>query len=261
MSVANGLVAAWFLLLLLVEQVRPLRRPRHSMRERLAQNVVVSLSAYAVGALVVRPAAAVAVEFALANPFALFALAPSTWGPGRFVLEFLTLDLTFYLWHRLNHRWPFLWRFHRVHHLDPDMDVTTTFRFHPMEILFSVALTLAQVLVLGISSATFLVYGIAFQAATTFHHANFRLPNWALQALAWAFVTPPVHGIHHAAFVDKGSANFSVVFVWWDRLLGTFRQPIPREEITIGVAGFEEPAANRLATLLVDPFRRQEEVP
>lgn len=257
MSICSVLVAAWFLLLLLAERRWPLRRPQHSWRERLIPNVTLSMLAYGAGALVVRPAVAFVTDFAMGQPVGLLSRLPNSWGTVRFAAGFLTLDFTFYLWHRLNHRWSFLWRFHRVHHIDPDMDVTTTFRFHPVEILLSLALTMAQVVVLGVSPATFLVYGFVFQVATSFHHANVHLPAGLQRVLALFVVTPPMHGIHHSSVIEESGTNFSVVFNGWDRLLGTLNQAVPQDGIRVGVAGFDDAASNRTRALLLDPFGRE----
>src|SRR6185503_6617510 len=105
--------------------------------------------------------------------------------------------LSFYYWHRLNHRLPLLWRFHSVHHMDPDLDVTTAVRFHFGEILLSTVFRSLQVVALGVGLTGYLLYEPRLQCANLFHHSNLRLPIRLERALNWVLVTPRMHGIHH----------------------------------------------------------------
>src|SRR5213075_361670 len=111
------------------------------------------------------------------------------------VLGFLLLDLSFYYWHRANHGFPFLWRFHNVHHIDPDLDVSTAFRFHFVEVALSAGFRAVQIIVIGPSLAAYLVYEIVFQIGTLFHHSNLRLPLALERGLNRIVVTPRMHGI------------------------------------------------------------------
>ena len=122
------------------------------------------------------------------------------------------MDLTFYYWHRLNHLRPLLWRFHNVHHVDPDMDVTTSFRFHLGEVLYSTLFRLLQVGLMGVSPLTYLLYEFIFNCATMFHHSNVRLPLAWERLLNRVFVTPRMHGVHHSALGPETNSNYSVIF-------------------------------------------------
>src|SRR5688500_679587 len=138
-----------------------------------------------------------ALEWASDRPFGAVHLLPLPVA-AQFVLSFLLMDLTFYWWHVANHRIPFLWRFHNVHHIDPDLDVSTAFRFHFGEVAFSAAFRVAQVSAIGLSGWMFAVYELVFQANTAFHHSNVRLPLRIERLLTLVLVTPRIHGLHHS---------------------------------------------------------------
>ena len=127
----------------------------------------------------------------------------------QFVLSFLLMDLTFYWWHVANHRIPFLWRFHNVHHIDPDLDVSTAFRFHFGEVALSAGFRVAQVSAIGLSGWMFAVYELVFQANTVFHHSNVRLPIRLERLLNLVLVTPRMHGIHHSQVRDETNSRES----------------------------------------------------
>lgn len=152
-----------------------------------------------------------------------------------------------------------MWRFHNVHHVDPDLDVTTSFRFHMVEILYSTAFRAAQVVLIGVSPAAFLAYQTAFTCGTVFHHGNLRLPLRLERALNTVIVTPRMHGIHHSAVRDETNSNYSVVFRWWDALFGTLRLGVPQSAITVGVPAYMAPEDNGIWRLTAMPFTRQRE--
>jgi sterol desaturase/sphingolipid hydroxylase (fatty acid hydroxylase superfamily) len=167
------------------------------------------------------------------------------------------MDLTFYYWHWANHRICLLWRFHNVHHIDPDMDVSTSFRFHFVEILYSTAFRVLQVFVLGIAPLTYVVYETIFACCTMFHHSNVRLPLQLERLMNKVIVTPRMHGIHHSVVKGETNSNYSVIFRWWDLLHRTLILNIPQSLIRIGVPGYQQIKDNRLWTLLGMPFFKQ----
>lgn len=172
------------------------------------------------------------------------------------VLGLLLLDYVAYVWHRLAHRIPLLWRFHVVHHLDCDLDVSTSVRFHFGEVLFSTVIRGAGVLLIGVSPLTASVFEIAFATAATFHHGNVRLPAWLERGLALLFITPPTHGIHHSVVVHEQNSNWGTIFSCWDRLHGTLRRTAFPHAVRVGVAGWAPPRGMSAWRLLVLPFRR-----
>lgn len=172
---------------------------------------------------------------------------------------FLLLDLSFYYWHIANHKIPLLWRFHNIHHIDPDLDVSTGFRFHPGEVALSTVFRAIQVALIGASAGTFVIYEALFQMGTFFHHSNLRLPlhlEWALNLI---FVTPRMHGIHHSNFRTETDSNYSVVFSIWDRLHRTIGLGIAQEDIDIGVPGYMREKDNCLKQVMIFPFIPQRE--
>jgi sterol desaturase/sphingolipid hydroxylase (fatty acid hydroxylase superfamily) len=240
-------------ILLAVEHRTPLRRWSRGLRTRLGPNVVLTVLTLGVGALVVAPVALLTARWAGEQGLGLLNVLPLPFA-GKLIAGFLLLDATFYYWHRANHLIRPLWWFHRVHHVDPDLDVTTSFRFHPGEILYSTGFRVLQVALLGVSPLIYGVYQVVFTCATAFHHSNVRLPLGLERAVNKVFVTPRMHGIHHSVVVDESNDNCSVVFSWWDRLNRTLRLNVPQEKVTIGVAGLDGESDNRALPLLALPF-------
>jgi sterol desaturase/sphingolipid hydroxylase (fatty acid hydroxylase superfamily) len=251
-----AIVLAAFAIFFVVEKFVPLRKTTRVLVARLLVNLAISALAFAIASLTVRPAAALMLRWSAQKSFGLlhlFALPSAV----EFALGFLLMDLAFYYWHVANHRVPFLWRFHNVHHTDPDLDVSTGFRFHFGEVAMSAAFRIAQVGVIGVSAWTFAAYEIVFQINTLFHHSNARLPLAFERLLNKILVTPRMHGIHHSQLRAETDSNYGVVFPWWDRLHRTLGLNIAQRAIVIGVPGYSRPEDNRLWNLLFMPFRRQ----
>jgi sterol desaturase/sphingolipid hydroxylase (fatty acid hydroxylase superfamily) len=251
-------VAAAALLLLVAERAAPLRHQKLRWLPELALNVAFSALAFGVSAVLVRPAVVRAMGWSQRQEIGLIYLADLP--PfARGVLVFALLDLAFYYWHRLNHEWPALWRFHNVHHCDPDLGVSTSFRFHFGEVALSTVFRIVQVTVIGASLPAYAAYEVAFQLNTLFHHSNVRLPIRVERWLNRILVTPRMHGIHHSQVCEETNSNYSVVFSWWDRLHRTLRLNVPQSRIVIGVPGYAAPGDNRLLRLLAMPFTRQKD--
>ncbi len=183
-------------------------------------------------------------------------LAPMTPVPdvARAALAFVLMDYTTYLWHRLNHVVPFLWRFHRVHHTDLALDVSTAFRFHVGELSLSVGARALQITLIGVGPTVALVWETVELAATAFHHSNLRLPIGVERALNRVLVTPRMHGIHHSIVEAETNSNWSVLFSWWDRVHRTVRLNVPQEAIAIGLPAYRDPTELRFVRLLAMPF-------
>ncbi|MBW3623833.1 MAG: sterol desaturase family protein, partial [Armatimonadetes bacterium] len=177
--------------------------------------------------------------------------------PLEWLLGLLLLDYTIWVWHYLNHRVPFLWRFHHVHHTDLDLDVSTAFRFHFGELLLSAFWRCGQVVLIGPAPLLVLVWEIVQEAATEFHHSNWTLPIRVERALNRIIVTPRMHGIHHSVVERETNSNWSVLFSWWDRLHRTARLDVPQDEIVIGVPAYRDPRDLTVPALLLMPFRSQ----
>jgi sterol desaturase/sphingolipid hydroxylase (fatty acid hydroxylase superfamily) len=173
------------------------------------------------------------------------------------LLGVMALDLAIYLQHVLFHAVPALWRLHRMHHADQEIDVTTGARFHPIEILLSMGIKLGVVAALGAPAVAVLVFEVLLNATSMFNHSNVRMPTRLDRALRWIVVTPDMHRVHHSIVVRETNSNFGFNLPWWDRLFGTYRdQPAAgHEAMTIGIEQFREPAEQRLDCMLTQPFR------
>lgn len=174
-----------------------------------------------------------------------------------FGLTLLLLDFIIYLQHLMFHYLPVLWRLHRVHHTDLDLDVTTGIRFHPIEILISAGLKITTVILFGLPIAAVMFYEIIMNAASMFNHGNIYIPSgidWILRLL---IVTPDMHRVHHSVVVKETNSNFGNTFSWWDRLLGTYRYrpAVGYQNMTIGLKEFRDGNRLRLARLLILPFK------
>lgn len=249
-------VVVFALALFALERFFPLRRTKRPLTGRLLVNLSFAAVAFLTVSLAVRPAAEATLGWTGQHAFGLAqltAIPPAV----RPVMAFLLMDLTFYWWHRANHRIPLLWRFHNVHHIDPDLDVSTAFRFHFGELAFSSAFRVAQIGLIGPSLGSYLLYETVFQAGTLFHHSNVRLPIRAERLLVRLIVTPRMHGIHHSQVPQETNSNYATVFSFWDRLHRTLGLNIPQGEIDIGIPGYAEDRDNSLDSALLMPFRTQ----
>jgi sterol desaturase/sphingolipid hydroxylase (fatty acid hydroxylase superfamily) len=169
------------------------------------------------------------------------------------------LDYTLYLWHVLTHKIPFLWRFHLIHHVDLDLDVSTALRFHFAEMIISVAWRSAQILIIGVSPVSFAVWQLFLFPSILFHHSNVRLPEDWERNLSRFFVTPRLHGIHHSAMQNETDSNWSSGLTVWDRLHGTFKTNVLQNEIVIGVPAYQNPSQVTLPKILALPFENQKD--
>ena len=174
------------------------------------------------------------------------------------VLAVVVLDLAIYLQHVMFHAVPALWRLHRMHHADLDFDVTTGARFHPVEILVSVAIKIAAVALLGPPAVAVLVFEVLLNGTSMFNHGNVRLPARLDRALRWIVVTPDMHRVHHSDAPAETNSNFGFNLPWWDRLFGTYRaQPgFGHKRMTIGLDTFRERRELHLHRMLTQPLRR-----
>lgn len=166
------------------------------------------------------------------------------------------LDLAIYLQHVLFHAVPILWRVHRVHHADIDVDVTTGSRFHPIEIFLSLLIKFVTIGALGASPLAVLLFEALLNVGSLFNHANLRLLPWLDRALRLVVVTPDMHRVHHSASGVETNTNFGFTFPWWDHLCGTYRaQPAAgHEAMTVGLTCFRDPKYLRLDRTLLQPL-------
>jgi sterol desaturase/sphingolipid hydroxylase (fatty acid hydroxylase superfamily) len=239
--------------LFVLERARPLRNQREPGAERVARNIAIGLIGAVASAAGELPIVAPVQRFSERRRLGLLRLL--RFPPAlRVVAGFLLLDYTLYWWHRLNHRSPFLWRFHAVHHLDRDLDSSTGFRFHFGELALAAGFRAAQVLLLGVDRSTLAAYYRCLLVSIVFHHSNLALPEGTESALQTAIVTPRMHGIHHASLGVWMNTNYASLLPIWDRLHGTMRLDVPQPAITIGIDGHQAPADVTLERSLALPF-------
>ncbi len=174
----------------------------------------------------------------------------------KIVLSVLALDLTIYLQHVIFHSAPLLWRLHMVHHSDMDIDVTTGVRFHPIEIILSMGIKMAAVLLIGAPPVSILIFEVILNGTSMFNHGNVRFSQRVDSFLRLLVVTPEMHRVHHSTIRWETNSNLGFNFPWWDRLFGTYRDQPANGHLgmTIGLDQYKEPQKLTLPWLILLPF-------
>lgn len=253
-SLRSAAPLATFAVLLAAENVFPLRRRTRSRLRRYTANAGIALAMGAAAAVEKKAALGASTRLlAWSRPLRKAAPLPGWLSAG---ISFLAMDCAYYLWHRLNHVNPYFWRFHAVHHMDRDLDITTALRFHFGEILHSTVFRTVQLTAAGPSPRLRSAFDTVFHLCVLFHHSNLRLPLRLDRALNAVTVTPRMHGIHHSVVAAERNANYSAVFAWWDMLFGSLRLDIPQERLTIGVVPLPTYDTECIPGMLARPFQR-----
>jgi sterol desaturase/sphingolipid hydroxylase (fatty acid hydroxylase superfamily) len=255
LSIVGIATAALFVLAGLWEHARPDRPPRALAGDRWLANLVLFVLSEGVKAGLTPLLALLAAAWSLSPEFAA---APE--GPlarvAHALAVVLALDLAFYVLHRILHAWAWLWRLHAIHHTDLDLDVTTTLRHHPLEVIPQVATVLGVAYLIGASTGEIAAYGILSFGVQLFAHANVALPSWAATRLEWLVVTPGFHRLHHSQDERECHANFGQVFTLWDRLFGTACRSPERGIRAYGVSTYLAPRFQKLGWILLQPVLR-----
>ncbi|TDH63711.1 sterol desaturase family protein [Dankookia rubra] len=253
-AIRLGVFLGVLLTLLALEWLLPWGRPRPLGPRRWPGNIGLAFA----GTLLVRavaPAAAVgAAAWAEARGFGLV---PAVGIPAWLAvpLAILLLDLLIYWQHRVTHAVPLLWRLHRVHHADPELDATSALRFHPVEILVSMGVKMAAVAALGAPPLAVLGFEVLLNATAMFNHAAIALSPRMEAALRLVLVTPDMHRTHHSEVRAETDSCYGFCLPWWDRLFGSYRAaPAAGEAVVIGVEGWRTPAEQRFGRLLLQPL-------
>ena len=173
------------------------------------------------------------------------------------ILSILMLDVLIYGQHIVFHKIHWLWRFHRMHHSDVHLDVTSGIRFHPVEIILSLLIKFAAIIILGIPALAILLFEIILNATSMITHSNLNIPLWLDKLLRTVFVTPDMHRVHHSVHRNETDSNYGFNFSFWDRLFGTYiDQPKDTHaKMKIGLEKFREDREQYLDKLLTQPFR------
>jgi sterol desaturase/sphingolipid hydroxylase (fatty acid hydroxylase superfamily) len=234
-------------LLLVLERLFPVAHVIGGGR-RVAKNLSLAVLNAVLSWAVVVPVSAFAAGYALH-------WRPEWWsGWTGLALDLLLLDLWIYWWHRANHEWPLLWRFHEVHHLDEFLDASSALRFHFGEVLLSSLVRAVVILVLGVPLISVVVFETLLSLNTMFHHSNVRLPPRVERALSRVIVTPSIHWVHHHAIRRDTDSNYSTLLSVWDRLFGSRSATVRTPDMPIGAEGLKD---RELAGLIARPFARR----
>ena len=185
-------------------------------------------------------------------------LAAPEWAEG--LAAIIMLDILLYTQHVLFHRIPFFWRFHRMHHTDLDIDITTGARFHPVEILLSMVIKMGAVAAIGPPAWSVIVFEILLNATSMFNHSDVLLPSRADRLLRLLVVTPDMHRVHHSVIVRETNSNFGFNFPWWDRIFSTYKdQPqAGHTGMILGLANYRDPKWLLFHWMLMVPFMSKE---
>jgi sterol desaturase/sphingolipid hydroxylase (fatty acid hydroxylase superfamily) len=170
------------------------------------------------------------------------------------VIVFVLFDIWMYFWHMANHRIAFLWRFHRAHHADIEMDTTTALRFHPGELVLSTFIRLPVVTLLGMSFAQLLLFEVLLNLSTLFHHSNLAVSEKWDRLIRTVMVTPNMHRVHHSVERVETNSNFTSLLSVWDRLYRTFGTRGDTRTITIGLPEYRAQRWQQLWGFLITPF-------
>ena len=256
LATSKPLVAAAALAVLwLLEGLVPMFEGRRERLRHDSANLALGIVNAAITALVFAGATLVVTEWARANSFGLLHRLGLA-GAWSFAASFFLFDLWQYLWHRLNHRLPFLWRFHAVHHADRELSASSGLRFHTGEIVLSSVARLAVLPLIGMTIPQLVVYEAVLLPVILFHHGNLRLPARVDRRIRWLIVTPWMHWVHHSDFQPETDSNFSSVFSFWDRIFGSFRLVADPHTIDLGLGEMERREWATLQGMAAMPFRK-----
>mgnify|MGYP001220835950 FL=1 len=254
-----GAFGVIFLVMAITELLAPrLERPElagaYKSRRWITNIAIVLISSLALR--LVFPLAAVGTAiWAQSHGYGLFPLLGlPVWVSG--ILAFIILDFAVWLEHLVSHKWPLLWRIHRMHHADTGVDLTTALRFHPLEIVLSMVWKAAVVVAMGAPAAAVLVFEIVLNGAAMFNHANIRLPKPVDRILRRLIVTPDMHRIHHSTDRRETDSNYGFNLSIWDRMFATYTRD-PRRgdtDIEIGLSEWRGREASQLGWSLALPF-------
>ncbi len=256
LAIRLGAALAVFAPLALWEVLAPRRAAAVGRAPRWPANIAIVVLDAAVVRLLL-PVAAVGVA-AIAGQHGWGLLNITPWPPLlEGMLGFLALDLVIYAQHVAFHKVPWLWRLHRMHHADLDIDVTTGLRFHPVEIVLSMLLKMAAVVLIGIPAPAVIAFEVVLNATSMFNHCNAAMPAWLDRLIRLLVVTPDMHRVHHSVERHETDSNFGFNLPWWDWLFRTYRRApqAGHDGMTVGLPVFRDPSELRLDRLLSQPFR------
>ena len=175
----------------------------------------------------------------------------------KMFLTVIIMDILLYIWHLMNHVVPFFWRFHRVHHSDLNMDVSTATRFHFGELAISALIKASFILLLGADIMSLLIFDVLVLATSQFQHSSLRVPERFEKWYWLLFVPPSMHRIHHSVIIRERNSNYGTIFSIWDRILGTMIKNVDQDKIRIGIGAYPDFNRLRFLSLLIMPVARK----
>jgi sterol desaturase/sphingolipid hydroxylase (fatty acid hydroxylase superfamily) len=242
-------------LLWALETIVPFLPNRKQRFKHAARNITIGLFNSVILAVLFAPALYGLTNWTEINDFGLLHLVNlPIWASA--ILAILFQDAWMYVWHRANHRVPFLWRFHKVHHSDPEMDASTAVRFHTGEILISAVLRLGLIALLGLSLWQILLYDLLIIPVILFHHSNVRFPEKFDKPYRAFFASPAMHRIHHSPERIETDSNYSTIFSFWDRLARSFRLRDSAVEVKFGLTEYDLTETESLSKLVLIPLEK-----
>ncbi|HEV8435990.1 MAG TPA: sterol desaturase family protein [Thermoanaerobaculia bacterium] len=255
-GITASVIVVVFAAMLILELRRPLRRSVESKFRRIVRNLTTGATALAVSTLLQTPLVVPISRWMLARHIGLLNMVAMP-AALRTLLSVVLLDYSLWFWHYANHRVPFLWRFHLVHHVDRDLDASTALRFHFGEQALSVVYRCVQIAVIGATPLAVWTWQAILFASILFQHSNVELPIAWERRLVRFIVTPRMHGIHHSDRLNETNSNWSSLLSWWDYLHRTLILGVPQTSVTIGVPAYQSPSDVTIGRILVIPFIRQ----
>ena len=234
--------------------------PRKQLSQPKLKRWIANLGLSVLSALLMRftiaTAAVVSSTYAMSHELGLLNLInlPSWFD---FLLSIVLLDLAIYGQHRASHQWSWLWRLHKVHHSDLDIDVSTAIRFHPIEILLSMCYKSICILIIGVNPMAVIVFEIILNSCALFNHSNVKLPLSLDRVLRLVLVTPDMHRVHHSVIQTETDSNYGFSISIWDRLFGSYTdQPkLGHDKMTIGLSQYQHVDDVAVSRLLLMPFK------
>jgi sterol desaturase/sphingolipid hydroxylase (fatty acid hydroxylase superfamily) len=255
-AIVRGLVS-WggFFIFLLFEYLKPYRLPSVAKTKRLLTNISLTLLNSLVLSIVFATATINSALNVSANHLGIL----NTFSLPFWIKVFLSIvfmDLVFYVWHLLNHNIPLLWRFHRVHHSDLNMDVSTASRFHIGELALASCIKIVFIYLIGANVVSVILFEGLLGLTAQFQHSSLRVPLWFERAFWLLLVPPSMHRIHHSVVIRERDTNYGTILSIWDRALGTLLKNVDQEGIVIGLGPYRKPGDLGLLSLLAMPFTR-----
>jgi sterol desaturase/sphingolipid hydroxylase (fatty acid hydroxylase superfamily) len=250
-----SLFCGGILFFLVIELLAPYRESSVSKAKRWVNNITLTVFNTLTLQLIFSGAIVAAAVYVTTHQLGVLNLVqPPRWA--KLLATAVFMDFMLYVWHLLNHEVPLLWRFHRVHHSDLNMDVSTATRFHIGELAVSVVIKISLVYLLGASLLGVVIFESALVLFAQFHHSSLRVPEW-FEALFWIlFVPPSMHRIHHSVIIEERNTNYGTIFSVWDRWLGTLLTNVDQSRVRIGMGAYRSAGKLNFLHLLAMPFTR-----